>query len=60
MYVLKCMGNGKNHGKYVSVPGHKKSYTKSIDCIRFYSTKEEAQRDACGNEVAVEFKKGEK
>ena len=31
------------------------SYTRNIDCAKKYKTREEAERDKCGNEIIVEY-----
>lgn len=46
-YVIKRLDQG---GGYVAPAGSKKSHTKDIMSARRFDTKEEAERDACGNE----------
>lgn len=46
-YVIKC---GR---KYVAMPGSKHSYTTSLRNARKFSSREEAQGNACGNERVV-------
>lgn len=49
-WVIICIGNGKNDGRYVAYPGMASSYTDRLEDARLYGTREAAQRDACGNE----------
>jgi hypothetical protein len=53
MYVLICHGNGKADGCY-ACSGRKSSYTSDIRKADRFSSLEEALRNACGNESAVE------
>jgi hypothetical protein len=43
----------KKGSKYVSRPGSKYSYTISIEDAQKFSSKEEAERNACGNEFVI-------
>lgn len=47
MYIIK-KGN-----YYVANPGSKNSYTNKIEKARKFRTKEEAEKDKCGNEIIV-------
>jgi hypothetical protein len=49
MYVLKR----DSDGFYVATPGSVHSYTSKLEHARTFTTREEAQQDACGNEHAV-------
>jgi hypothetical protein len=49
-YVIKRIGDGK----LVAVSGSKHSYTRSLNNAQLYRSKEEAEGNCCGNEVAVE------
>jgi len=49
MYVLKRIEDGK----FVSKPGSKWSYTFDLKKARIFSSKENAERDKCGNEIVV-------
>lgn len=40
-----------NDGKYVSQPGSARSYTGRLEDARIYPTREQAERDPCGNET---------
>lgn len=42
-YAINLIGSRK----YVAKPGSKHSYTQSLPCIRWYATREEAERDLC-------------
>ena len=53
MYVLRCIGNGSNDGKYVSKPSMASAYTLNIKHVRTFATIEEANNSKCGNEVVV-------
>lgn len=46
MYVLQRTSDGA----YVAPPGSAASYTRSLQYARVFYTREQAQRDACGNE----------
>lgn len=37
-------------GKFVALPGSKRSYTSDIDQARAFDTEEEAKADCCSNE----------
>jgi len=45
----------KKGGLYVRVSGGKYSYTNNSDYAVKYSTKEEAEKNACGNETVVKM-----
>lgn len=47
MYVIK------KGGYYVANPGSKNSYTNKIETARKFSTKEQAEKEKCGNETVV-------
>jgi len=49
MYVLKR----NEDGKFVALPGSKKSYTSNLRDARQFVTREEAECDRCGNERIV-------
>ena len=49
MYVLIR----NKDGKFVARPGSKKSYTSSLQNARQFATREDAERDRCGNERTV-------
>lgn len=49
MYVLK------NKKGFVAVPGNAKSYTRKFAEVRFYKTKEAAEKDACEDDTAVHW-----
>jgi len=53
MYVLQCMGNGHNNGKYVAKSGSTCSYTLNINDVRKFASIEEAIKNKCGNERVV-------
>lgn len=38
-------------GAYVTPPGSQHSYTKDLRKARLFNTREEAERDKCGNET---------
>jgi len=40
-------------GKYVNQPGSHTSYVSSILSARKFDSKEDAKRDACGNETVI-------
>lgn len=40
-------------GKYVSRPGSARSYTTRLENARIFDTREQAERDKCGNEYIV-------
>ena len=42
-------------GKFVALPGSKKSYTTSINNAQVFNTLEDAKMNSCGNEVAVKI-----
>ena len=46
MYVLIR----NEDGKFVARPGDKKSYMSSLQIARQFATREDAERDRCGNE----------
>jgi hypothetical protein len=43
----------REDGKYVAPGGQKKSYTSNLDDARAFRSREDAERNACGNERAV-------
>lgn len=45
----------KDDGRYVSGPGVVYSYTSDIKRARIFKSKEEAERDCCGNETVVDI-----
>lgn len=47
MYVIK------NAGRYVAREGSASSFTNRLEHAQTYPTREEAQRNACGNETVV-------
>ena len=49
MYVI-MKGN-----LYVANPGSKNSYTNKIEKARKFSTKEQAEKEKCGNEIIREL-----
>lgn len=49
MYILQR----NSDGKCVAKPGLHNSYTLNINNIRIFKTREDAERDACGNERVV-------
>lgn len=49
MYVIKR----NEDGHYVTHPGSRNSYTRSLEQARTFPTREEAERECCGNERAV-------
>jgi len=52
MYVIK----NTETGKYVAKSGLKNSYTKKLDGIRLYPTKESAEADRCPeNEIIIDI-----
>lgn len=41
-------------GGYVTIQGHKYSYSHNVNVVRLYDTKEEAEQDCCkGNEIVL-------
>ena len=48
-YVIK-KGN-----KFVARPGRKNAYTNTLTCARVFETKEQAEKDCCGNEIIVKI-----
>lgn len=48
-YVLK-----RDDGKYVTPPGSNWAYTTLLQNARVFDTREEAEREKCGNERIVE------
>jgi hypothetical protein len=40
-------------GKFVAMPGSEKSYTNSVRRARVFTSQEQAENNACGNETAV-------
>jgi hypothetical protein len=48
-YVIRS----NDTGKYVAYPGSKSSYTRDILNARRFATREDAKRDACGNETVI-------
>ena len=44
-------------GKYVTEPGSKNSYTATLKRARVFKTRDEANRDKCGNESVVPVSK---
>lgn len=49
-YVIKRT----NDGAYVAPAGEKASYTGYLDRARTFATREEAEREKCGNEVVAD------
>ena len=49
MYVVVRVDDGK----MVNQPGSEQSYTRSLSSARIFSSREEAQRECCGNEVVA-------
>lgn len=43
----------REDGKYVARPGSEHSYTSKLEDARVFRTREEADRDCCGNEQVV-------
>lgn len=39
-----------NHGRFVAKPGRKSSYCRRIEDAQTFKTREEAERNKCGNE----------
>lgn len=50
-YLIKRTDQG---GGYVAPQGSAKSYTRSRQAARQYTTREAAEADRCGNEIIVE------
>lgn len=48
-YVIQKTDKPKR-GAFVSRPGYRYSYTRSLRFVRTYETREAAQKDCCGNE----------
>jgi hypothetical protein len=44
-----------SNGLWVSRPGSRSSFTNKIQCAQKFSSKEEAQRQCCGNEHPERF-----
>ena len=54
MYIIRRTDGGRR-GKYVNQPGSKHAYTNMRDRARQFPTKEEAQKDCCGNETPERY-----
>lgn len=52
LYVL-ITRNRQHVGKYVAVPGAKKSFTSALERAQTFATFEAALRNACGDEFPV-------
>lgn len=58
LYVIKNIDRGsKYYGYYVALSGNKSSYTRNINYIRFFKSKDEALNNICiESEAVVLFK----
>lgn len=45
----------RDDGAYVARPGLARSYTRSLDHVWLFRLRDEASRNACGNESVVEL-----
>lgn len=45
----------KDTGRYVAYPGGNSSYTRDILNARRFATREDAKRNACGNERIIDL-----
>lgn len=54
-WVLAKIDGGSDRRIYVAEPGSKWSYTASKAKARKFASREEAEADACGNEIAVRY-----
>jgi hypothetical protein len=50
-YILICVGNGKNDGKYVARDGSEHAYTSNLEHAKLFQTKESAEFHKCANET---------
>ncbi len=50
---MKYVVKRKEDGAYVSTPGSRESYTRSLEKARKWSSKAAAEAECCGNEYAV-------
>lgn len=49
MYLLKRIEDGR----FVAKGGREASYTRNIEAVKIFTTREAAEKERCGNEVIV-------
>ena len=50
MFVIR-----RKENEFVTAAGSKHSYTKFLQCARVWKTREEAEKERCGNETILDF-----
>ena len=50
---MNCILKNMSSGEYVSRPGSYNSYTAKLENAQIYSSREEAKRHRCDNEVII-------